>query len=59
MYTQPGVARYATAARLSPEERLVAHAQAQDAPRLAGELAARRLGADAELLAARGCHRAG
>ena len=49
VYTRPGVARYATAAQLSAEERLVAHAQARRAPRLPGELAARRLGVDAEL----------
>ena len=47
VYTRPGTARYATAAQLSAEERLVAHAQTQGAPRLPGELAARRLGADA------------
>ena len=52
VYTRPGVARYATAAQLSAEEQLVAHAQAQGAPRLPGELAARRLGADAALLEA-------
>jgi hypothetical protein len=52
VYTRPGTARYATAAQLSREERLVAHAQTQGAPRLSAELAARRLGADAELLAA-------
>ena len=52
VYTRPGVARYATAAQLSAEERLVAHAQARRAPRLPGELAARRLGIDAELVAA-------
>jgi hypothetical protein len=46
IYTRPGVARYATAAQLTLEERLVAHAQTQRAPRLPGELAARRLGAD-------------
>jgi AAA domain-containing protein/TrwC relaxase len=46
IYTRPGVARYATAAQLSMEEKLVAHAQTQGAPRLPGELAARRLGAD-------------
>jgi hypothetical protein len=45
VYERPGVARYATAAQLSLEEGLVAHAQTQDAPRLPGELAARRLGA--------------
>jgi hypothetical protein len=52
VYTRPGTARYATTAQLSREERLVAHAQTQGAPRLSAELAARRLSADAELLAA-------
>src|SRR5262249_21839758 len=51
VYTRPGTVRYATVAQLSREERLVAHAQTQGAPRLSAELAARRLGADAELLA--------
>ncbi len=51
VYTRPGTARYATVAQLSREERLVAHAQTQGAPRLSAHLA-RRLGADAELLAA-------
>ncbi len=46
VYSRPGVARYATAAQLSMEERLVAHAQTQAAPRVPGEVAARRLGAD-------------
>jgi TrwC relaxase len=41
IYTRPGVARYATAAQLTMEERLVAHAQTQRAPWLPGELAAR------------------
>jgi conjugative relaxase-like TrwC/TraI family protein len=50
IYSRPGIARYATAAQLSMEERLVAHAQAQGAPHLRGELAARRLGADPALL---------
>ena len=50
IYTRPGVARYATTAQLSMEERLVAHAQTQAAPRLPRELAARRLGADPALL---------
>jgi hypothetical protein len=50
IYTRPGVARYATAAQLSMEERLVAHAQAHGAPRVPAELAARRLGADPALL---------
>ena len=53
VYTRPGVARYATTAQLTMEERLVAHAQTQGAPRLPGELAARRLGADPALLDAR------
>ena len=53
VYSRPGAARYATAAQLSLEERLVAQAQAQGAPRVRGELAARRLGADlAQLRAA-------
>jgi conjugative relaxase-like TrwC/TraI family protein len=52
VYTRPGVARYASAAQVSAEERLVAHAQARRAPRLPGELAARRLGVDAELVEA-------
>src|SRR5690349_21175435 len=53
IYIRPGTARYATTATLSLEERLVAHAQTQGAPRLPGELAARRLGADlAQLRAA-------
>ena len=52
VYSRPGVARYATTAQLSMEERLVAHAQTQGAPRLPGELAARRLGADPALLEA-------
>ena len=52
IYSRPGVAQYATAAQLSMEERLVAHAT-QAAPHLPGELAARRLGADlAQLRAA-------
>ncbi len=50
VYARPGIARYATTAHLSMEERLVAHAQRQGAPRLPGELAARRLGADPALL---------
>ena len=57
VYARPGVARYATAAQLTLEGKLVAHAQTQGAPRLPGEVAARRLGADAALLEAqlRGC----
>jgi hypothetical protein len=50
VYTRPGTERYATATQLSAEERLVAQAQAQGAPRLPPELAAQRLGADAALL---------
>jgi hypothetical protein len=46
VYSRPGVARYATTAQLTLEERLVAHAQTQGAPRLADEVAARRLGAN-------------
>ena len=46
IYRRPGAARYATAAQLSMEERLVAHAQTHGAPRVPGELAARRLGAE-------------
>ena len=50
IYTRPGTARYATAAQLSAEEQLVAHAQTQAAPRMPGERVARRLGADPALL---------
>jgi hypothetical protein len=50
IYSRPGVARYATTVQLSLEEQLVAHAQTHGAPRLPGELAARRLGADPALL---------
>ena len=50
VYTRPGAARYATTAQLTLEDKLVAHAQTQGAPRLPGELAARRLGADPALL---------
>jgi hypothetical protein len=52
VYTRPGAARYATTAQLTLEEQLVAHAQTQGAPRLPGELAARRLGTDPALLEA-------
>ncbi len=52
VYTRPGVARYATAAQLTMEDKLVAYAQTQGAPRLPGDLAAGRLGADAALLEA-------
>jgi AAA domain len=50
VYTRPGTARYATAAQLSMQDKLVAQAQAQGAPRLPRELAAQRLGADVTLL---------
>jgi len=53
VYTRPGVARYATTAQLSLEDKLVAHAETQGAPRLPGELAARRLGADPAVLEAK------
>src|SRR5262245_20253484 len=52
VYTRPGVARYATGAQLSMEDKLVAQAQAQSAPRLTREQAAQRLGADPVLLEA-------
>jgi AAA domain/TrwC relaxase len=50
VYTRPGVARYATAAQLSMEDKLIAQAQANHAPRLPRDQAARRLGADMTLL---------
>jgi hypothetical protein len=53
IYTRPGTERYATAAQLSAEERLVAQAQTHGAPHLSSRLAARRLGADMALLEAR------
>ena len=46
------MARYATAAQLSMEDKLIAQAQAHAAPRLPREQAARRLGADLALLEA-------
>jgi hypothetical protein len=52
VYTRPGVTRYATAAQLSLEDTLIAQAGAQGAPRLQGDLAARRLGANPALLQA-------
>jgi len=52
VYTRPGVTRYATTAQLSLEDKLVSQARTQGAPRLPGELAARRLGADPALLQA-------
>jgi hypothetical protein len=53
IYTRPGTTRYATAAQLSAEERLVAQAQAQRAPHLPRKLAARHLGANAAVLEAK------
>jgi TrwC relaxase/AAA domain len=50
VYTRPGVTRYATTVQLSLEDTLVAQACTQGAPRLPGELAARRLGGDPALL---------
>jgi hypothetical protein len=50
IYTRPGTARYATTAQLSLEDKLLAHAQTQSAPRLSADRAARRLGADPALL---------
>jgi hypothetical protein len=52
VYTRPGITHYATAAQLSMEDKLIAQAQAQAAPRLLGERAAGRLGADVGLLEA-------
>jgi hypothetical protein len=52
VYTRPGVARYATAAQLSMEDKLIAQAQAAAAPRLPREQAARRLGAEVAALEA-------
>jgi conjugative relaxase-like TrwC/TraI family protein len=52
VYTRPGVARYATAAQLSLENRLIAQARAQAAARLTPEIAAQRLGADPAVLEA-------
>ena len=52
VYTRPGAARYATTTQLTLEDRLLAHAQTQGAPRLPGDLAARRLGADRAVLEA-------
>jgi hypothetical protein len=52
VYTRPGVAPYATATQLSREDKLITQAQAQTAPRLPREQAARRLGANAALLEA-------
>ncbi|MGH2873510.1 MAG: MobF family relaxase, partial [Solirubrobacteraceae bacterium] len=53
VYTRPGTQRYATAAQLSAEERLVAQAQTQGAPHLTRQMAAGRLGADTTLLGTR------
>ena len=48
--TRPGTERYATAAQLSADERLVAQAQKQSAPSMPCERAANRLGVEAALL---------
>jgi hypothetical protein len=53
VYTRPGTTRYATAAQLAVEERLVAQAQTQGAPHLSPGQAAQLLGADAALLEAK------
>src|SRR5262249_16486131 len=58
VYTRPGTTRYATAAQLSTEEQLVAHAQAQGAPHLIPDQAAELLGTDAALLEAQTRERA-
>jgi hypothetical protein len=50
VYTRPGATRYATAAQLSAEERLVAQAKSERAPRLRPGQTARCLGANAALL---------
>jgi hypothetical protein len=50
VYTRPGTERYATAAQLSAEERLVAQAQKQGAPSMPRKRAADRLGVEAALL---------
>ena len=52
VYSRPGTARYATAAQLSLEDKLLARAQTQGAPRLPGDAAAQRLGADLAVLEA-------
>ena len=52
VYTRPGAARYATAAQLSMEDRLIAQARAHAAPRLTPEIAAQRLGAAPAVLEA-------
>jgi hypothetical protein len=52
VYTRPGAPRYATAAQLAMEDKLIAQARAEAAPRLPRERAARRLGADLALLEA-------
>jgi AAA domain len=52
VHTRPGAARYATAAQLAMEDKLIAQAQAHAAPRLPRAQAARRLGADRALLEA-------
>ncbi len=53
VYSRPGAAaRYATTTQLALEEHAVAHAQTQGAPRLPGDLAARRLGVGQAVLEA-------
>lgn len=52
IYTRPGTTRYATHAQLSREEQLLADAQQECTPRLAREVSARLLGADAQELEA-------
>ena len=52
VYTRPGTARYATAAQLSMEDKLLAQAQTQAAPRLTPDQAAQRLGAEVAQLEA-------
>ena len=46
VYRRHGGVRYATAAQLTMEERMIAQASAQGAPRLTRDAAARALGAD-------------
>jgi conjugative relaxase-like TrwC/TraI family protein len=52
IYRPHGAEQYATASQLSQEERLLRQAQAQGAPKLEREQAARLLGADAQALEA-------
>lgn len=50
VYTRPGTQHYATRVQLSLEDKLLRDAQAETAPRLEREQAARLLGADLEVL---------